>query len=153
LRLSAEDFTRYQTPATLIVFDLDNFKTINDKFGHSKGDQILISIGSLLLGRLRKTDRAFRFGGEEFVLLARNTTLEEAAIIAEQIRLQIMTEISGPEGKISASFGCATLKADETREQWFVRADRAMYQAKSQGRNCVVTQVNEAPEAPSTNAI
>jgi diguanylate cyclase (GGDEF)-like protein len=145
LRLSAEDFTRYQTPATLIVFDLDYFKTINDKFGHSTGDQILSGIGSLLLARLRKTDRAFRFGGEEFVLLARNTDLEEAAIIADQIRLQIMAEISGPEGKISASFGCATLKADESQEQWFVRADRAMYRAKAQGRNCVAT--DNQPEA------
>jgi len=145
LRLSAEDFTRYQTPATLIVFDLDNFKTINDKFGHSKGDQILTSIGRLLLARLRKTDRAFRFGGEEFVLLARNTDLEEAAIIAEQIRLQIMAEVSGPQGKISASFGCAMLNANESQEQWFVRADSAMYRAKAQGRNCVVT--DKQPEA------
>ncbi len=150
LRLSAEDFTRYQTPATLIVFDLDNFKAINDKFGHSKGDQILIKIGTLLLGRLRKTDRAFRFGGEEFVLLARNTNLEEAAIIAEKIRLQITAEVSGPEGNITASFGCTTLKADETQEQWFVRADSAMYKAKSQGRNCVVT---DGPLSPAIQQI
>lgn len=138
LRLCTEDFTRYKTPATLIVFDLDNFKAINDKFGHSIGDKLLISIGNLLLSRLRKTDRAFRFGGEEFVLLARNTNLDEAANIAEQIRLQITQDISGPEGSISASFGCATIAAQETREQWFIRADRAMYKAKAQGRNCVV---------------
>lgn len=138
LRLCTEDFTRYKTPATLIVFDLDNFKAINDKFGHSVGDHLLVDIGNLLLARLRKTDRAFRFGGEEFVLLARNTTLNEAAIIAEQIRLQITQDIFGPEGNISASFGCATINTAETREQWFIRADRAMYQAKAQGRNCVV---------------
>ncbi len=143
LRLCVEDFTRYQTPATLIVLDLDNFKAINDKFGHSIGDQLLINIGNLLRARLRKTDRAFRFGGEEFVLLARNTGLEEAAIIAENIRLQITQEILGPEGKISASFGCATLTALETREQWFIRADRAMYQAKARGRNCVVLADND----------
>ncbi len=138
LRLCVEDFTRYQMPATLIVFDLDKFKAINDKFGHNVGDQLLIDIGSLLTTRLRKTDRAFRFGGEEFVLLARNTKLEEAAVIAEQIRIQIATHIQGPDGSISASFGCASIQAEETREQWFVRADRAMYQAKEQGRNCVV---------------
>ena len=138
LRLCVEDFTRYQTPATLIVLDLDNFKAINDKFGHSIGDQLLIDIGKLLSARLRKTDRAFRFGGEEFVLLARNTGLEEAAIIAENIRLQITQELLGPEGSISASFGCACLATQETCEQWFIRADRAMYQAKAQGRNCVV---------------
>jgi len=138
LRLCVEDFTRYQTPATLIVFDLDKFKTINDKFGHNIGDQLLVDIGKLLLARLRKTDRAFRFGGEEFVLLARNTNLEEARTIAEQIRIQITASIIGPEGEVSASFGCASIQNDETREQWFIRADRAMYQAKAQGRNCVV---------------
>lgn len=140
LRLCSEDFTRYKIPATLIVFDLDNFKAINDKFGHSIGDKLLVSIGKLLLSRLRKTDRAFRFGGEEFVLVARNTNLDEAVIIAEQIRQQITQDISGPEGSISisASFGCATIMTAETREQWFIRADRAMYEAKARGRNCVV---------------
>ncbi|RYY01831.1 MAG: GGDEF domain-containing protein [Gammaproteobacteria bacterium] len=138
LRTSEDDFTRYQTPATLIVFDLDNFKAINDKFGHSVGDQILVKIGNLLTARLRKTDRGYRFGGEEFVLLARNTDLKEAAIIAEQIRVQVAHEISGPEGNISASFGCAEIRANESREQWFIRADRAMYEAKALGRNCVV---------------
>jgi diguanylate cyclase (GGDEF)-like protein len=138
LRLCVEDFARHKIPATLIVFDLDKFKTINDKFGHNVGDQLLVDIGSLLSARLRKTDRAFRFGGEEFVLLARNTKLEEAVIIAEQLRIQITTHIEGPEGSISASFGCASIQPEETREQWFVRADRSMYQAKEQGRNCVV---------------
>jgi diguanylate cyclase len=137
LQLGVDDFTRYQTPATLIVFDLDNFKAINDKFGHSIGDKLLVDIGALLRARLRKTDRAFRFGGEEFVLLARNTNLSEAAIIADKIRAQIASDIISPEGNISASFGCAALNAQETREQWFIRADRAMYQAKAQGRNCV----------------
>lgn len=138
LRLCTEDFARYQTPATLIVFDLDKFKNINDKFGHNVGDQLLIDIGKLLQARLRKTDRAFRFGGEEFVLLARNTSLSEAAIVAEQIRVQLTTDIIGPEGVISASFGCASIQPEETREQWFIRADRAMYQAKARGRDCVV---------------
>lgn len=138
LQICIDDFMRHKTPATLIVFDLDFFKNINDRFGHSVGDNILVQIGSLLLARLRKTDRAFRFGGEEFVLLARNTTLAEAANIAEQIRAQIHSEIAGPDGYISASFGCACIATNESREQWFIRADRAMYSAKIQGRNRVV---------------
>lgn len=138
LRLCIEDFSRYKTPATLIVFDLDFFKVVNDRFGHSVGDQILVKIGNLLIGRLRKTDRAFRFGGEEFVLLVRNTNIEEAAVIAEKIRAQIADEIIGPEGNITASFGCACLDIGEDSEHWFIRADRAMYQAKAQGRNQVV---------------
>jgi diguanylate cyclase (GGDEF)-like protein len=137
LRLCTEDHMRYKTPASLIVCDLDMFKSVNDRFGHNAGDEILVKIGQLLLNRLRKTDRAFRFGGEEFVLLARNTSLADAAIIAEQMREQIAREIIGPEGKITASFGCASIRAQEDREQWFIRADRAMYDAKARGRNCV----------------
>ena len=143
IRLCVEDFTRHGTPATLIVFDLDNFKAINDKFGHSAGDQLLVRIGEMLTKRLRVTDRAFRFGGEEFVLLARTTNLENSFNIAEQIRLQIMTDIVGPEGQITASFGCASIRANESREHWFIRADNAMYQAKAQGRNCVVLANDE----------
>jgi diguanylate cyclase (GGDEF)-like protein len=138
LRLCVEDFTRYNTPATLIVFDLDNFKAINDKFGHSAGDQLLIRIGEMLIKRLRKTDRAFRFGGEEFVLLTRTTNLECAAQVADHVRQQIIADIASPDGQVTASFGCASIHANESREQWFIRADNAMYQAKAQGRNCVV---------------
>lgn len=138
LQLCAEDFARYRIPAALIVFDLDRFKAINDKYGHNIGDKVLIDIGQLISARLRKTDRAFRFGGEEFVLLARNTKLEEAAIIADKIREQIQRHINGPTGTITASFGCASIQPEETREQWFARADGAMYQAKEKGRNCVV---------------
>lgn len=144
LRLCVEDFTRYGTPATLIVFDLDNFKAINDKFGHSAGDQLLVRIGEMLTKRLRKTDRAFRFGGEEFVLLARTTNLENSVHIAEQVRQQIMQDITAPEGRITASFGCASIHANESREHWFIRADNAMYQAKAQGRNCVVLANDES---------
>ena len=138
LRTCVDDFNRYQTPATLIVFDLDHFKRINDNFGHNTGDKVLVDMGNLLLARLRKTDRAFRFGGEEFVLLARKTSLQEAAIIAEQIRQEIAQKIQGPKGNITASFGCASIQPTESREQWLVRADQAMYAAKAQGRNCVV---------------
>lgn len=138
LRMSIEDFARNQTPATLIVFDLDFFKMVNDKFGHSTGDGVLIELASLLRKRVRKTDRTFRFGGEEFVVLARNTSIADALVIAEQLRAQIEAELKDPEGSLTASFGCAQLNADETSEDWFVRADKAVYQAKQQGRNCVV---------------
>lgn len=152
LRLCTEDHMRYKTPASLIVFDLDMFKSVNDRFGHNAGDEILIKIGQLLLNRLRKTDRAFRFGGEEFVLLARNTSLADAAIIAEQMREQIAREIAGPEGTITASFGCASIRSDEDREQWFIRADRAMYEAKARGRNCVALDTNTGTKTDSSTA-
>lgn len=138
LRLSIEDYARNEIPATLIILDLDFFKMVNDKFGHATGDLVLVDLSKLLLRRVRKTDRVFRFGGEEFVVLARNTPLAEALVIAEQLRIQIEIELNDPDGALTASFGCAQLHIDETPEEWFVRADKAVYQAKQQGRNCVV---------------
>ena len=138
MRLSMADFERSQAPATLIVLDLDFFKMVNDKFGHNTGDVVLVELATLLTKRVRKTDRIFRFGGEEFVVIARNTKLADALVIAEQLRVQVEIELSDPDGALTASFGCAQLHADETMEDWFVRADKAVYQAKQQGRNCVV---------------
>lgn len=138
LRLCVEDFARANIPASLIVLDLDFFKTVNDRFGHNVGDALLINLAELLARRVRKTDRIFRFGGEEFVVLARNTALEDALVIAEQLRMQIERELRDPEGAITASCGCAQLRDNEDQQDWFVRADKAVYQAKQQGRNCVV---------------
>ncbi len=138
MRLSINDHARNQIPATLILLDLDFFKIVNDKFGHSVGDGVLIDLAGLLSRRVRKTDRVFRFGGEEFVVLARNTTLEDAAVIAEQLRAQIELELRDPEDTLTASFGVAQLAIDEKLEDWFNRADKAVYQAKQLGRNCVV---------------
>ena len=138
MRRSMADFARTQTPVTLIVLDLDFFKMVNDKFGHNTGDVVLVELANLLHRRIRKTDRVFRFGGEEFVVIARNTAIAEALIIAEQLRVQIEIELNDPDGALTASFGCAELLADETLEDWFIRADKAVYQAKQQGRNCVV---------------
>lgn len=138
MRMSIDDFARNQIPATLILLDLDFFKMVNDKYGHSVGDGVLIDLAGLLSKRVRKTDRIFRFGGEEFVVIARNTALEDAAVIAEQLRAQIELELRDPEGTLTASFGLAQLAPGEKLEDWFNRADKAIYQAKQLGRNCVV---------------
>ncbi|WP_235425692.1 GGDEF domain-containing protein [Cellvibrio mixtus] len=138
MRMSIDDFARTESPVTLIVLDLDFFKMVNDKYGHSVGDEVLVDLAGLLNKRVRKTDRVFRFGGEEFVVLARNTGLEDAVVIAEQLRMQIELELRDPEGTLTASFGLAQLQPGEKLEDWFNRADKAVYQAKQQGRNCVV---------------
>jgi len=138
VRLSMEDFARNQTPVTLIMLDLDFFKMVNDKFGHSVGDTVLVNLATLLTKRTRKTDRAFRFGGEEFMVLARNTRLADAVVVADQLRTQIEAELKDPDGALTASFGCAELREGESMEAWFVRVDKAVYQAKQNGRNCVV---------------
>lgn len=143
MRLCIEDYQRNQTPATLIVFDLDFFKQVNDDYGHNVGDELLVSVANLLLSRTRKTDRLFRFGGEEFVVLARATALADALLIAEQLRTQIeatLTPSSAHDSRpVTASFGCAAVVAEDTIDSWFERADKAVYQAKQQGRNCVVS--------------
>lgn len=133
-----DDFKRSGTPATVIVLDLDHFKEVNDNFGHQCGDELLVDIANLLRQRARKTDRLFRFGGEEFVILARNTHRDAARVVAEDFRTQIAAHIKSPAGAITTSLGCAELRSEETAIQWFERADRAMYQAKEDGRNRVV---------------
>lgn len=97
---------------------------------------------------MRKTDKVFRFGGEEFVVLARNTVIEDAAVIAEQLRAQIELELRDPEGSLTASFGLAQLAPDEKMEDWFNRADKAIYQAKQLGRNCVVAAQSPTASTP-----
>jgi diguanylate cyclase (GGDEF)-like protein len=133
-----EDFARICTPATLIEFDLDYFKKVNDEFGHDVGDKVLIDVANVMKKSVRRTDRVFRFGGEEFIVLARNTTLEEAATITEKLRQQVEKEVKAGNKPVTASFGCAQLREGEAKNDWFIRADKAVYQAKQQGRNCVV---------------
>lgn len=138
MRHCIDDLKRSQSPASLIVLDLDYFKAINDNHGHREGDDLLVKVAELLAARVRKTDRCFRFGGEEFVVLARNTALPAARVIAEDLREQIERHISSPTGAITASFGCAQLIDSEDIVHWLERADQAMYRAKESGRNQVV---------------
>jgi diguanylate cyclase (GGDEF)-like protein len=137
LALCIDDYMR-GAPATLILLDLDRFKQTNDQFGHNTGDQLLIDAAQLLKQRARKTDRVFRYGGEEFVILARNTTLIQAKVVAEDLRRRIESRLQTPSGSVTASFGCAQLKNGEDAAVWFERADQAMFEAKRRGRNRVV---------------
>lgn len=140
-----EDLKRHGTQASVIVLDLDHFKLVNDNFGHKCGDEVLIQTADLLRQRIRKTDRVFRFGGEEFVVLARNTQLDAAQKLAEKLRTEIAQHISSAKlGTITTSLGCAALHLEETADQWFEQADKAMYQAKDLGRNQVVLADQES---------
>lgn len=125
-------------PAALLLLDLDHFKLINDTEGHQAGDLILIELVTLLEQHTRPADQVFRFGGEEFVVLLEGVTAEEARSVAEKLRQLIADNLSSTERKVTASVGVASLLVDEHWEQWLSRADMALYQAKSQGRNCVV---------------
>ena len=122
---------------SLIMFDLDHFKRINDTYGHPIGDQILIKTTDICKKNLRTSDLFARFGGEEFVIVLRNSTVLAALRVAEKLRAAIYN--SNPEmvGRYSCSFGVAERAKSESFTNWYKRADKSLYHAKSSGRNRV----------------
>lgn len=135
---------RNQLPLSILVVDIDMFKSINDRFGHSGGDCVLKNVVKLLGQDSRGTDstyRAYRFGGEEFVLILNNTDRAGATIVAERIRQHIEithTSYQQQDIQVTVSVGISTLAKDDSISTLFGRADKALYQAKHNGRNQVV---------------
>jgi len=134
---------RYSRPLSLIMIDVDHFKSINDQYGHAAGDHVLTNVGRILGDGLRDSDVLARIGGEEFVLLLPDTPMINAEYVAERMRLGLeVTPIKYQdlELTITASFGVASISSqDETLDQMLARADQAMYEAKNKGRNQVKT--------------
>jgi diguanylate cyclase len=132
---------RYQSPLVLSVWDMDDFKQINDRFGHQAGDKALRVIGQLLKKRLRKTDFVARYGGEEFVMLFAGSGMDEVHRVAEEIRAAVENSPFHSEGKritLTISCGMSDFRQGDTAKTVFKRADKALYQAKEQGKNrCV----------------
>ncbi len=132
--------SRTTQPLSLIFVDLDDFKSINDKYGHACGDAVLGSVASWLTDSVRGSDAVFRYGGEEFVVMLFNTDAENARVIAERLRKDIAahTLAYGMEAiNITASMGISVLTPNDTAESLIKRADEAMYMAKRLGRNRV----------------
>ncbi|MBN2647480.1 MAG: sensor domain-containing diguanylate cyclase [Thiotrichales bacterium] len=134
-----ELFERYQYPFCLILFDIDFFKKVNDRHGHDVGDTVLKTLAKTLLQHLRKIDLLSRVGGEEFCILLPHTQLENAKIVAERYRATI-EKIPFEFGTVTASFGVTEVRPNETPSKLYKRADQALYIAKEQGRNQVVSQ-------------
>ncbi|MDD2851308.1 MAG: diguanylate cyclase [Desulfuromonadaceae bacterium] len=130
---------RHGYPLSLIMIDLDHFKSVNDTFGHFEGDTVLIKFADLLRDIIRAEDVAARWGGEEFIIILPHTTSEAAAALAERIRLSCIENASAMHG-LSASFGVAQLQNGEDDNSFIRRADDAMYRAKNEGRNRVVVE-------------
>lgn len=129
---------RRAQPASLILLDLDHFKSINDVYGHGAGDRILINLVEILDSRLRDKDGLFRLGGEEFVVVLPDTALAGAERLAGQLKRSLATQLDGPGGPVTASMGVAELQPSEPVRQWLARADEALYRAKREGRNRIV---------------
>lgn len=128
---------RYDHKLSMILFDLDHFKQINDQFGHIVGDEILHVITSIASECIRSTDTLARWGGEEFSILLPETPIQGAFQVAEKIRLQIAEYTHPMVPKISASFGISEFQMTESYIEWFERVDRNLYLAKDNGRNQV----------------
>ena len=123
---------------TLITMDIDNFKIINDTYGHDAGDMVLRSIADIILKRLRRVDKVYRLGGEEFLALLRGTDESNAAEIAESLKAAISSETMILDESITVSMGVAGYRSDESWLDWMKRSDEKLYRAKVEGRNRVV---------------
>jgi diguanylate cyclase (GGDEF)-like protein len=130
---------RTQRPFAIVMVDVDRFKFINDTHGHAVGDATLAAFAARLAGALREPDRAYRYGGEEFCLLLADTDLAGARVLAERAREQIGMPFDGamPMRAVTASFGVTAWQPDDAVDSLFRRADRALFTAKSGGRNRV----------------
>lgn len=132
---------RCGAPLSVLLLDIDHFKSINDRFGHPTGDAVIAALGAALSRSVRTCDPVARWGGEEFVVLLPNTNEDAAALVAMRIRQEIerasVEATNGVEVKFTTSVGVATRCASETHEAMLERADQAMYEAKTTGRNRV----------------
>ncbi len=134
-----ERFKRYGNPFAMILLDVDHFKQVNDNFGHKVGDSVLVEIAGVVAANIRKSDFIGRWGGEEFLIISPETSIDGAGELAEKIRKKIEVYDFLGAGKITASFGVTAALQDDTAEDVFVRSDKALYRAKGEGRNRVVT--------------
>lgn len=135
---------RYRHSLSLVLFDIDKFKHINDTFGHSIGDMVLFDVASLVRLRLRESDVFGRFGGDEFMVLLPHTAIQQAHDIAETLRTTIDTmRFEEANIEVSCSFGVAEVLPSKGLQEAFDEADRNLYQAKHEGRNQVCISVSE----------
>ena len=132
---------RTGAPLALVLLDIDDFKQLNDRYGHAVGDGVLQRLSSVLIEETRDHDLVARYGGEEFVVLAADTELDGALALAEKLRTAVSEErflVKGSTTPLSltVSVGVALYHGD--RSAFFQEADRALYEAKAQGKDCVV---------------
>ena len=128
---------RYDQPLSMIMFDIDHFKRINDQYGHAAGDYVLKTIADIVRENTRKIDYFVRWGGEEFMVLSSETNLDKAYALAERIRKVIERHEFENVGEITVSFGVTEYKDTDTENSFIKRADDAMYKAKKISRNRV----------------
>ena len=143
-QMEIDRFQRYQHPFTVAYIDFDNFKTMNDQFGHTKGDLILQTVVSFIRKKTRKTDMVARLGGDEFALLLPETDQESAQIIFANLHSGLLDEMRKNNWSITFSIGVVTCKVSpHTTDELVKMADELMYSVKSNGKNTVKYSVYE----------
>ncbi|MBF0390941.1 MAG: diguanylate cyclase [Desulfamplus sp.] len=138
-------YERYNADLSLLVMDIDHFKTFNDTWGHLEGDKVLMELGTMIKSCLRTMDSAYRYGGEEFTIILPQTNLNQASVVGERIRAAFASKIFYPaedqEIIVTISVGAAQYIKDESITSFIERADKAMFRSKQEGRNKVSTDV------------
>ena len=147
IKIEVERARRFSHSLSLLLFDLDDFKRINDNFGHMAGDEVLRDISAIVQKHMRKTNYFARWGGEEFMILAVETDVNGARALCERIRSEIATHNFTTVKSVTASFGVTQYIYNEPLEDFIKRADKALYKAKKRGKNCVSTTTTLPPAA------
>lgn len=141
LRDEVERARRYGRPLSVVMVDLDHLKRVNDTFGHDAGDRVLQEVARLLARELRRTDRVGRWGGEEFIVVAPETDRRAAWVLAQRLKETLERQPFDQVSTITASYGVASFRPDDTVQSLIKRADEALYRAKVAGRNRVEVEV------------
>ncbi|WP_394200393.1 GGDEF domain-containing protein [Shewanella waksmanii] len=126
---------RNQQALSMIVLDLDNFKMLNDRYGHLIGDQVLTAFGQILTNSIRATDQAFRTGGDEFVIIVQGDA-QAASVLCDRILAAISSSIQLEKYSVKSSLGLTQWQTNLNADQLYDQADKALYDAKASGRNC-----------------
>ena len=131
-------YKRYKTPFSMIMYDIDDFKQVNDNYGHAIGDKILIETSKLIKSHIRESDYIFRIGGEEFIILLTETQIKKAKLVAEKIRVTTENDLKSNINKpITISIGVTEVKDSDTEDKIFKRVDDLLYKSKHNGKNTV----------------
>jgi len=134
-----EEVQRHKKALSLIFFDIDFFKKVNDTYGHDIGDYVLVNIAKIVSDEIRSSDIFARWGGEEFIIFLPETPLVEAIEVAQKLRKSIETHAFSSIDSITCSFGVTALQGKENKTSFIKRADELLYKAKESGRNCVIS--------------